>query len=176
MCISHDIPYHEKYFIEDFLETLHDNLVKTTVLESNCSYDAYYDYQEMRYSLEDAPEGYRAKTRLQSLRAALSVLLGVLKEARAFLLLDGIDRCDQTQRLLLDDELSKLLDLGLSVLITSRIAVFKRVHPVCDHPDDPEYDIPEDDRPPLSMYYKCSICKDIVCMPCRSARRSCPNG
>jgi hypothetical protein len=171
--IGRDVPHHDIYFVEDFIETLYNKLADTTVLEEDHSDDAYDEYAEMRYLLKEAPEGYRAKSRLQSLREALYSRLDALKGARAFLLLDGIDRCSQTQRLLLDNELSKLLETGLSILITSRLAVLERFEAPCDHPDDP---VPEYARITLNMYYECHECKYIVCVPCIDAKRSCPNG
>ncbi|KAF1837497.1 hypothetical protein BDW02DRAFT_518807 [Decorospora gaudefroyi] len=173
ICIDREVPPHDVYFIEDFLETLYHKLSDTTVLKEDHSDDAYEEYAEMRFLLKDAPEGYRAKTRLQSLREALNSRLNALKGERAFLLLDGIDRCSPTQRLLLDNELSKLLEAGLSILITSRLAVLERVEALCEHPDDP---VPQYARLSLNMYYECCICEYIVCVPCKDAKRSCPNG
>lgn len=84
MCISQDVPYHDKYFIEDFLETLYNKLAESIVLERDGSYESYGDYEEQRHLLRDAPEGYRAKTRLKSLRMALKVRLGAWKEAVSY--------------------------------------------------------------------------------------------
>jgi hypothetical protein len=171
--VGRDVPDHYTYFIEDFLETLYNKLAETTVLEGDHSDDAYDRYSEMRYSLNDAPEGYTAKDRLHILREALFSRLSILQHARAFLLLDGIDRCSHLQRLQLDVELSMLLGKGLSILITSRLAILERIWTPCDHPQD---SVPEYVRLSLNMYYECRICKYIVCVPCVDAKRSCPNG
>jgi hypothetical protein len=170
--IGKDVSGHQTYFIEDFLEILYNKLAETTMIEEDHSDDAYDVYSEMRYSLNDAPEGYTAKDRLHILREALFSRLSVLQHARAFLILDGIDKCSHLQRSLLDVELSTLLEKGLSILITSRLAVLERVWTFCDHPDDP---VPEYARLSLNMYYECRICKHIVCVPCVDAKRSCPN-
>jgi hypothetical protein len=171
--IGKDVPDHHTYFIEDFLEILYNKLAATTFIEADHSNDAYDRYSKMRHSFNDAPEGYTSKERLQSLREALYLRLSVLQEARAFLLLDGIDRCSHLQRVLLNVELSVLLEKGLSILITSRLAVMERFEALCEHPDHPVFEYA-----PLSlnMYYECRVCEYIVCVPCVDAKRSCPNG
>ncbi|KAF1946297.1 hypothetical protein EJ02DRAFT_249210 [Clathrospora elynae] len=171
--IDRDVPYYDNYFIEDFLEILYNQLAEPTALEEDHSIDAYKKYSETRYKLKNAPEGYRAVERLSTLREALCIRLEALRSARAFLLLDGIDICDQSLRLLLHEELAKLLEMGLSILITSRLAVFEQLLTRCDHPEDPE---PKDVREPLSMYYTCRVCGKFLCITCKDSKRSCLNG
>lgn len=79
---------------------------------------------------------------------------------------------------MLDEELTKLSDMGLSILVTSRIAVFEQGEVRCDHrnhdnrPDDDP--MPIASRDPLNMFLECRQCGADLCFPCREAKRLCP--
>lgn len=90
--VDQDVPDHDNRFIEDFLDTLYLKLAETTALQKDVSDDIYDDYAQKRLSTANAPEGCRIRDRLRLLREALHARLVALKNARAFLLLDGIDR------------------------------------------------------------------------------------
>ncbi|KAF1840463.1 uncharacterized protein K460DRAFT_208877 [Cucurbitaria berberidis CBS 394.84] len=178
--VDQDVPDHENYFVEDFLELLYIKLAETTAPRNDVSYGIYQDYSQKRRSSPSAPEGSRIRERLRLLREALYSRLGALQKARAFLLLDGIDRCSQTLRLMLEEELAKLSDVGLSILLTSRLAVFEQGEVRCDHrnhgnqPDDDP--LPLASREALDMFLECSHCGADLCLTCRDANRICPKG
>ena len=103
---------HETVFIEDLLEMLYLSLGKTTAIVHDSSHQVYDDYETKR----DSSEPPRLKDRLRLLRKAIHLRLRALQNARAFLLLDGIDRCSQTIRMMLEEELAKLTGMGFKYI------------------------------------------------------------
>lgn len=172
--IDHDVADHELYFIEDFLETLYHGLGAGKIIEEDRSDDLYKQYKHARDSI---PEGSRFRQRLKLIRQALHVRLQSWKNSRAFLLLDGIDRCASTLRLFLEDELSALQEQGLSIFWTSRLAVFEQREATCDHlnhgdyPDDDP--LTQDERGALITWLKCRECNEVLCFDCKCAGRLC---
>jgi hypothetical protein len=172
--IDQDVANHDLHFMEDFLETLYHALGEGKIIEEDQSEDLHEQYRVARDSV---PEGSRFRERLMLIRKALHSRLRSLKSRRAFLLLDGIDRCDSTLRMLLEGELSDLQEEGLSVFLTSRIAMFEQRKSLCDHlnhggyPDDDPLTL--DERDPLIIWLKCRKCNKVLCFECRSARRVC---
>jgi hypothetical protein len=172
--IDQDVANHDLYFIEDFLETLYHALGEGKIIEEDQSEDLHEQY---RIARDNVPEGSRFRDRLLLIRKALHSRLRSLKSRRAFLLLDGIDQCDFTLRLLLEGELSDLQEEGLSMFRTSRIAAFEQRKPLCDHlnhggyPDDDSLTL--DDRDPEIIWLKCRKCNKVLCFECYSAGRVC---
>ncbi len=174
--IAKDVQDHENHFIEDFLVLLYRKLGLPTAPEEDESVEVYFEYESGRESRE--PPGMR--DRLRRLRKAIRLRLHALQNARAFLLLDGIDRCGPTIRMMLDEELARFLEMGLSILVTSRLSDLQEDEAMCDHED---HDVqPSDGSPPLNYQYmldvflECHLCEKLLCFTCRSQNRHCPNG
>lgn len=84
----------------------------------------------------ERPGGTRIQLRLILLRKAVYSRLEALEEiTQVFLIVDGIDCCNPSLRLLLDAELRELQRRGVSVMITSRVAVYEYWEVKCDHRD-----------------------------------------
>lgn len=179
--IDEDVFDYDHGFVEDLLQALYVGLGDTTEVLNDDSERVYKDYSQKRLSEGDTQEGLRFKGRLRLLRKALHLRLGTLKSARAFLLLDGMDLCSQTLRFILEEELIKLSELGLSILTTSRLCVFEQQLEIqCDHDDhgiqpDDNDPLPPGARELLSMFLECGRCEFILCFPCRDTGRLCPN-
>jgi hypothetical protein len=174
--VDQDVPDRDNHFLEDLLETVYHKLGENRFIEEDQSDDLYDDYAYARLTI---PEGSRIRHRLNLIRKALHSRLHAFKESRAFLLLDGIDRCDSTLRLLLEEEVSQLQKMGLSVLQTSRLAVFEQDVGVCDHRehgDAPDNDpLPQEDREVLDLFLLCKECRDVLCFTCKNAGMVCEN-
>jgi hypothetical protein len=156
--IDADISDYEHGFVEDLLDDVSERV--------------YEDYSQKRQSKGTTREGLRFKDRICLLREALRLRLEALNNARAFLLLDGMDRCSQTLRFMLEEELAKLAEMGLSILTTSRLCVFEQVEVHCDgQPGDDTHA-----QEAVSMYLECGLCVDdfTLCISCRDSGRLCP--
>ncbi|KAH7123677.1 hypothetical protein B0J11DRAFT_318642 [Dendryphion nanum] len=158
---------------EDMLVAiLHQLLPFSVGNESNALFE---QYEQERYQ----DEGCRSTRRIQSLREILYILLSKLpKTIRTFLILDGIDLCTVALRVLLENELFKMQEINVSVMLTSRVRVFeKQRRHRCDHlnhgdmPDDDPLE--PDERENLDLFWKCKICSKLLCFPCREAGRAC---
>ena len=104
------------------------------------------------------------------MRKAVFTQLKSTDNARAYLLIDGFDRCGTTLRFLLESELDELQERGLKILLTSRLAVFENNMSTCDHSPLPDYD-----REALRVFLQCRTCDEgVVCLACVSADKLCP--
>ncbi|KAH7076557.1 hypothetical protein BKA63DRAFT_564943 [Paraphoma chrysanthemicola] len=172
--ITSDVPNYQTSIVEDFLETVYLRLAENGNLEDDQSDDLYDDFELARTTI---PEGPRRQVRLELIRSALHMRLEALRKSRSFLLLDGLDRIDTTLRILLEEEIFKLHRAGVSVLLTSRLAIFEQDVGICDHnshggapEDDP---LALEDREPSDLFLLCQTCNDILCVDCRDADRQC---
>jgi anti-anti-sigma regulatory factor len=174
--IASDVSNYQASIIEDFLENVYLKLSQGASLEKDESDDLYEDFELAR---ETCQEGTRLRQRVKLIREALHMRLKALRDSRLFLLLDGIDRIDSTLRILLENEIADLQDAGLSILLTSRLAVFEQDVGICDHrnhsgaPDDDPLSL--QDREASSLFLICRTCGDLLCLECRDAGRICEN-
>lgn len=173
--VQEDVLAYESSFLEDFLEAVYLKLAATEAdYDDYESYDLYCKYIQER----GKAEGCKVSKRIGLIRAAVySVLSSVTKSVPAYLVLDGLDRCSSTLRLLMDAELSQMQKSGLGVFLTSRLAVFEQIEARCDHrnhldaPDDDP--IPQEDREILDICLLCRKCDHVLCFGCRKAGRIC---
>lgn len=128
----------------------------------------YTEYKGMR---DPRKEGFRIRERLRLLRQAVYTQLESTDDLHAYLILDGIDRCGSTLRFLLESELAGLQERGMSILLTSRLAVFENDRATCDHSS-----LPEPERNALSVFLQCRNCTEeaVICLPCVKAEKLCP--
>jgi hypothetical protein len=175
--INKDVPNRDIYIVEDLLHELYLRLAEGVYIEGDQSDEAFEEYEENRLTI---PEGSRMRLRLNLIRKATHMRLQALQDTRAFLLLDGVDRCESTLRLMLEEELSQLLEAGLSIMVTSRLAVFEQDEGRCDHTnhgDRPSSDpIPPLDREVLDVFLVCKDCGRVLCYACKGSDRHCELG
>ena len=172
--VQDDVAAYETVFLEDFLVEIYQELqqFETDVDESETLYDEYIQARFVTL------EGSRISRRIHLIRKAVfSRIEGLKNSIRMYLIFDGIERCHSTLRLLLETELSELQSCGLSIFLTSRLAVFEQVEALCDHPnhggarDDEEID--EDDLEVLDLYYVCGNEEQVMCFSCKDAKHVC---
>ncbi|KAF2679353.1 hypothetical protein K458DRAFT_394047 [Lentithecium fluviatile CBS 122367] len=140
--VREEVLTHEVEFLEDFLVAMYQDLGKWEVCKSDGTEN---DYTEYLQAYSEKPQGVRS--RLGLIRRILHRRLQKLKnESRVFLIVDGIDRCSTSLRLLLDEELLSLPKSGVRVMITSRNATYETWIARCEHQDhgDPEEGLEED--------------------------------
>ena len=109
---------------------------------------------------------------LESLHEALRSLVKSLD--RAFLILDDLDACGPMLSLLLEDQLSWLQQLGVSILVTSRVPHQKNWElAYCDV--DTHCDVDPNHRE-LDIYWKCKLCLEddyVICDMCKEQKHAC---
>lgn len=165
--IFEDVPNRQTDLIEDFLEAVYQELKACPSLLTDNALIPYTEYKRMR---DPRKEGFRIRERLRLLRKAVYTQLESTDNLHAYLILDGIDRCESTLRFLLESELAELQERGVSILLTSRLAIFENDRATCDHSS-----LPEPERNALSVFLQCRTCGDaVVCLPCVKAGKLCP--
>jgi hypothetical protein len=172
--LQQDVTAYETAFLEDVLLEIYQRL-EGHQTETEEPGELYDEYKEARFV---TLEGSRTNRRIDLIRkAVLSRVKDLLKSIRVYLVLDGLERCNSILRLLLETELSALQDCGLSIFITSRIAVFEQLEAFCDNPNhgdaSEEEQIDEDDLEALELYFVCRNDDQVMCFPCRDANRRC---
>jgi hypothetical protein len=161
---------HEAELLEDFLVILYESLGSHSVCEDDGTEEYYEEYAE---ACSEAG-GSRLQLRLDLIREALLHRLKnvVDGELRVFLVIDGLDNCSASLRLLLDSELRGMQSLGVHVMITLRAAVYDNWEEKrCDHPN--HIDVDNGTSAALQFYYTCEECRDVLCFPCEEAGRIC---
>lgn len=175
--IQEDVFNDENEFLEDFLHALYSSLGDWASCTEKSSEEAYEEYMQARYvNLSGSRMSYRVILLRKALYARLEHLR---KSSRSFLILDGIDRCSPTLRLLLEAELLQIQLNRMSILLTTRMPVFDNEIAFCDHlnhgdaPDDDPID--PYDRQVLDTFLICKNCASVLCFPCKHAGRICGN-
>lgn len=165
--ISEDLLDHRTNILEDFLVAVFQGLETSQIFRAKKALDKYHEYFEELESTQT--EGCSRKKRLSLIRKAVHLALAGAEGLRAYLLLDGIDRCGATLRLVLDSELAELQRLGMSILLTSRLAVFENEEATCEYSS-----LPLNLRKALDVYMQCEGCEEtIICLPCARAGKTC---
>ena len=164
--IHEEVLDHETDIIEDLLEAVYKGLVASRTIQTGNALQLYTEYRRGRDFKE--PEGCRRRRRLDCLRRAVHTMLRDTESLRAYLILDGIDRCGSTLRLMLETELYELQNHGMSILLTSRLAVFENDEATCDH-----HPLPPEMRPGLRLYLECTCGEFVVCYRCARAGKVC---
>ena len=164
--IHEEVLDHETDIIEDLLEAVYKGLVASRTIQTGNALQLYTEYRRGRDFKE--PEGCRRMRRLDCLRRAVHTMLRDTESLRAYLILDGIDRCGSTLRLMLETELYELQNHGMSILLTSRLAVFENDEATCDH-----HPLPPEMRPGLRLYLECTCGEFVVCYRCARAGKVC---
>lgn len=165
--INEDVLDHQTEIVEDFLAATFRGLENFRTIQADRALPTYYKYCQERDATDT--EGCRRRERLRLIRKALHLALANTEDLHAYLLLDGIDRCGATLRLLLESELSALQRLGMSILLTSRLAVFENEEATCDHSS-----LPLSMRKALDVYMQCQSCDEaIICLPCMREGKVC---
>jgi hypothetical protein len=164
--IHDDVLDHETDIVEDLLEAVYHGLVASRTIQAGNARQLYAEYRHERYFKE--PEGCRRRKRLDCLRRAVHTMLTDTESLRAYLILDGIDRCGSTLRFMLETELYELQHHGMSILLTSRLAIFETDEATCDH-----HPLPPELRPGLRLYLECSCGEFVVCFLCARAGKVC---
>jgi hypothetical protein len=175
--VQHDVCAHELEFLEDLLLAVYQELDSQSKEDDEDDDDTENLYS-VYWQERGKKGGCRINRRIELIRKAVHSRLANLPESyRAYLVLDGYDRCSPMLKLLLDNELSGLQHERLSIFITSRLAIFENVESRCDHlnhggaPDDDPIDL--EDREVLELCLECQVCGDIMCFPCEDAGRIC---
>lgn len=165
--IDEDVLDHQTEIVEDFLVATFRGLEYSRTIQVDKALPTYYKYCQERDAT--GTEGCRRRERLRLIRKAVHLAMANTGNLRAYLLLDGIDRCGATIRLLLELELSALQRLGMSILLTSRLAVFENEEATCDHSS-----LPLSMRKTLDVYMQCESCEEtIICLPCMREGKTC---
>ncbi|KAH7051071.1 hypothetical protein B0J12DRAFT_661973 [Macrophomina phaseolina] len=156
-----DVNYsHEGRFCEDLLDSVYCQLSSRQPHPEDLATSFYATYRDARE--------HGKQNVLHLLRKALAARLAILE--RAFLVLDDIDRCYESSAL--EAELSRLQELGLKILVTSRVPLNTSVLEYrCDtgvHGKE-EWEVPC-----CKVCWWCSKCKyDIICHGCKEAGHVC---
>ncbi|KAF2468286.1 uncharacterized protein BDR25DRAFT_232351 [Lindgomyces ingoldianus] len=173
--VQEDVYEHETAFLEDFLEILYRELGAYEACTQDDSSAFHSEYAFARYM---DPSGGRARYRIHLIRKSVySRVSTMMQSTPIYLVLDGIDRCSPTLRFLLEMELHDLQQSGLSILLTSRLAVYEQLEAKCDHQnhngasDDEEVDL--DAREALDLFLTCRCCENVMCFPCFEEGRIC---
>lgn len=114
-------------------------------------------------SEEMAPNEETLDHNRQSLKTVLTQV------GHAFLVIDGLDHCGHEAWFRLEEELSKLNNDGLSILVTSRVP-FRRNTTQYDCDRCPE-------KRPVKIYWQCHSCREedyCVCGNCKIDGDVCP--
>lgn len=167
--IKEDVLDHQIDLVEDLLDAVYRALEEARIPQSDSALQSYANYRRERYSVKT--EGCRRRERLTHLRKAVHAMTSGSSDFRAYLILDGIDRCGSTIRFLLETELDELQTRGVSILLTSRLAVFENDEATCDLNS-----LPEEMRQTLSLYMECRVCESehtVACLPCIEAGKTC---
>ncbi|KAF2186876.1 hypothetical protein K469DRAFT_570948 [Zopfia rhizophila CBS 207.26] len=180
--ILQDVLDYENTFIEDFLGTIYSQLGESEALVDDDSDDLYKEYEKA------CEEDARVSARINLIQEALYSRLSSCP--RAYLILDGPDRCSSALHLMLETHLAALQNRGLSIMITSRLPVFDNGEAWCDHKyhnrehnegnkgdvddEDDDYDDYEV-RESLILYLQCKTCEDVMCFPCKEKGEICGN-
>jgi hypothetical protein len=134
--LRQDALANETEFLEDFLVAIYNDVFQWQSCDNDGTRRDHKQYEEARFKRS---EGTRLQLRILLIRNALYKLLRTLKEeSRIFLIIDGFECCSASLRLLLDAELYRLLQCRVSVMVTSRIAIYERRKTMCDHRDHGE--------------------------------------
>ncbi|KAF6801240.1 TOL protein [Colletotrichum sojae] len=164
-------------FVEDFLASVFRQLcVRHAKIYEDEDDDAAH-IEKYREYFEARNTGLRDARRIQLLRDALQLCLGILD--RAFLVVDDFDRCSPAADLILESELAALALLGLKVFLTSRVPCLATV------PLAQACDSCQDERLRATfraVYWRCEECRrrrvklaHILCQDCRDAGKTCAN-
>ena len=168
--VNEDVLDHQTDILEDFLVSIYQALEVFQTFRAGKALDVYNKYCEELNPFET--EGCSRRKRLRLIRKAVHLVLATPKDPRVYLLLDGVDRCGATILLLLDSELSELQRLGMSIMLTSRLAVFENEEATCQYSS-----LYESLRPALDVYMQCGGCEEgeetIICLPCTRAGKIC---
>jgi hypothetical protein len=130
------------------------------------------DYRSVR------GEGHTSLSNTKAITSTLYALLATLDDA--YLILDAFDQCERSLRDRIELELTALQELGLRVLVTSRIPTYTGLQAFCDH--EIHKTSPELPDGPLQAYWQChSECEDglhgecgmLLCFPCHKQGHSC---
>jgi hypothetical protein len=168
--------------LEDFLRGLYLSLGQWETHQDEALETLYEKYTQARFEVAG---GTRAQQRLLLIRNAVHGRLRDVKERskRAFVILDGIDCCEPSLKLLLNLELMQLNNFNVNVLLTSRTAVFEHVQTFCDQDtrDESGSDDGNDNVFPqiehtngsLELFFTCRRCDHVLCFPCKEAGLTC---
>jgi len=148
--ISADVQHNDAAFVEEFL------VVTCRQLNSTGEDD------DLDAAIERG-HGQRATVRINLIREVLYKRLS--SHRRAFLVLDGVDRCGEALEMLLDAELASLQQRGVSVLVTSRLPVYEK-------PEEVTCDVHASER--LTLFWECGVCHEfVICYPCKENTNRC---
>ncbi|KAI5928599.1 hypothetical protein F4810DRAFT_644354 [Camillea tinctor] len=162
--IKSDVVSNAASFIEDLMVSLLRQLYSQhTGIQGDSEVFTHFESY-----LEVCRLHQRNVERLRFLRRALHSCITTFD--RVFLILDDFDKCDEMAELFLEDELAKLQELGVKIMLTSRIQCRKEppLSTFCDVCDS-EW---------LRVYWECSTCLDepfVICADCRERDESCQN-
>ncbi|KAH7036328.1 hypothetical protein B0J12DRAFT_789052 [Macrophomina phaseolina] len=163
--IQADVISHEASFIEDILASIFRQLcaVNRPHARDVIVMEKYEEYVQAR------EERQRNHTRIKLIRGALHARLHTLE--RAFLIIDGIDRCSSALDLFLENELSQLQNGNVKIMITSRIPCLREPAEVvvCDGCDSEEH---------MVLFWRCKTCKGELfdlCQHCKMKGIFCGN-
>ncbi|KAI1502242.1 hypothetical protein F5X99DRAFT_427391 [Biscogniauxia marginata] len=160
--IKSDILSNAASFIEDFMISIFRQLCSrhpgiTNNSEVLTSYKSYLTACELRQ---------RNAERLRLLRQALHSCISTFD--RVFLILDDFDKCNEMAELFLEDELAKLRELGIKIMLTSRIQC-RQEPPLKTFCDACDADW-------LRVYWECRICPNgsfVLCAACQERGENC---
>ncbi|KAF2761057.1 hypothetical protein EJ05DRAFT_473619 [Pseudovirgaria hyperparasitica] len=168
--IQKDVAFRDQTFIQAFLESLYHQLSYERD-DGGLATGAFLSYKQ---ALDVKPARSMAH-RLKLLRKAVYPLIMSLQ--RAFLVVDGIDRCHQSVTDQLEAELSRLQHYGLSIMTTSRFPQYRSGQAMyCDAPD---HDLHSPPDVPVTVFWGCKWCwassKYTICQQCKENGDLCNN-
>lgn len=163
--IRSDVHFNASFFVEDFLRSIFRQLcASNTEIEMNASYVAHY-----KAYLEARTLQHRDVVRINLIRNALDSRIKSLDHK--FLVIDDFDRCYPAIDLLLEQEMVRLQELGLKIMITSRIPCLNKT-PTMHYCDA----CPPKPFTYVSVYWQCQTCEGApfeLCEPCKEQGEGC---
>ncbi|KAI1492176.1 hypothetical protein F5X96DRAFT_692076 [Biscogniauxia mediterranea] len=162
--IKSDVVSNAASFIEDLMVSILRQLCsQNTAIEDDSEvfsrFESYLEVCRLRQ---------RNAERLRLLRKTVHSCISTFD--RVFLILDDFDKCDEMAELFLEDELAKFQELGVKIMLTSRIQCRKEppLSTFCDACN----------LEGLSIYWECRTCPDepfVLCASCQEGHESCQN-
>ncbi|KAK2027059.1 hypothetical protein LX32DRAFT_621504 [Colletotrichum zoysiae] len=169
-----DVSSSDASFVEDVLESVLHQLCAKHIRMAADEAGAYVARYQQCFATGE--HGHHDDFRMKILRDALHSCLDLLD--RAFLVIDGIDKCSPAVELLLENELLSLAAKGLKVILTSRIRCCRTSSVAfCDY-------CPQESRKCLGVYWICNACKErgvggkdshVLCQSCKAKGITCKN-